>query len=56
MQECAEERTVYVHVVATRVRKLYRCQVVIVRDSLTAPPDPGPVLAVWLIRPRKLGT
>ncbi len=32
-----EERTVYVHVVSTRVRKLYRCQVVIVRDSLTAP-------------------
>jgi len=32
-----EERMVYVHVVSTRVRKLYRCQVVIVRDSLTAP-------------------
>jgi hypothetical protein len=32
-----ESRTVYVHVVCTRVRKLYRCQVVIVRESLTAP-------------------
>jgi len=32
-----EERIVYVHVVSTRVRKLYRCQVVIVRESLTAP-------------------
>jgi hypothetical protein len=32
-----EERTVYVHVVSTRVRKGYRCQVVIVRESLTAP-------------------
>ena len=30
-------RTVYVHVVQTRVRKLYRCQVVIVRESLAAP-------------------
>src|SRR5215210_3540575 len=30
-------RTVYVHVVQTRVRKLYRCQVVIVRESLSAP-------------------
>ena len=30
-------RTVYVHVVQTRVRKLYRCQVVIVRDRLDAP-------------------
>jgi SRSO17 transposase len=28
---------VYVHVVTTRVRKLYRCQVVIVRQSLDAP-------------------
>ena len=28
---------VYVHVVTTRVRKLYRCQVVIVRQSLEAP-------------------
>src|SRR6266699_2711856 len=28
---------VYVHVVTTRVRKLYRCQVVIVRHSLDAP-------------------
>ncbi len=30
-------RTVYVHVVQTRVRKLYRCQVVIVREALDAP-------------------
>ena len=28
---------VYVHVVTTRVRKLYQCQVVIVRQSLSAP-------------------
>lgn len=32
-----EPRIVYVHVVATRMRKLYRCQVVIVRESLDAP-------------------
>lgn len=32
-----EQRTVFVHIVSTRVRKLYRCQVVIVRESLTAP-------------------
>lgn len=31
------DRTVFVQVVATRVRKLYRCQVVIVRESLDAP-------------------
>ncbi len=30
-------KTVYVHVVTTQVRKLYRCQVVIVRQSLDAP-------------------
>ncbi len=30
-------RTVYVHVVRTRVRRLYRCQVVIIRESLDAP-------------------
>jgi hypothetical protein len=30
-------KTVYVHVVTTSVRKLYRCQVVIVRHSLQAP-------------------
>jgi len=30
-------KKVYVHVVKTSVRKLYRCQVVIVRHSLTAP-------------------
>ncbi len=32
-----DERWVYVHVVSTRVRKLYRCQVIIVRESLSAP-------------------
>jgi hypothetical protein len=32
-----EPRQIWVHVVATRVRKLYRCQVVIVRESLEAP-------------------
>ena len=31
------DRDVYVHVVSTRVRKLYSCQVVIVRQSLDAP-------------------
>ena len=31
------DKEVYVHVVTTRVRKLYRCQVVIVRQSLEAP-------------------
>jgi len=30
-------KTVYVHVVTTQVRKLYRCQVVIVRQELSAP-------------------
>ena len=30
-------RRVYVHTVQTRVRKLYRCQLIIVRDSLDAP-------------------
>ncbi len=30
-------RTVYAHVVATRVRKLYRCQVIILREALDAP-------------------
>jgi DDE superfamily endonuclease len=30
-------RTVYAHAVQTRVRKLYRCQVVIVRERLDAP-------------------
>jgi SRSO17 transposase len=30
-------RTVYLHAVQTRVRKLYRCQVVVVRESLAAP-------------------
>jgi hypothetical protein len=30
-------RTVYAHVVQTRVRKLYRCQVLVVRESLDAP-------------------
>jgi hypothetical protein len=32
-----QPRQVWVHVVSTRVRKLYRCQVVIVRESLDAP-------------------
>ncbi len=32
-----EPRQVYVHVVQTRVRKLYRCQLVITRPSLDAP-------------------
>lgn len=32
-----EPRQVWVHVVKTRVRKLYRCQVIIVRESLEAP-------------------
>ena len=32
-----EPRQVYVHVVSTRVRTLYRCQVVIVRPTLDAP-------------------
>ena len=32
-----DEQEVYVHVVTTRVRKLYSCQVVIVRQSLDAP-------------------
>ena len=31
------QRQVYVHVVTTRVKKLYRCQVVIARESLDAP-------------------
>jgi SRSO17 transposase len=30
-------RTLYVHAVQTRVRKLYRCQVVILRETLDAP-------------------
>lgn len=33
----ANQRQVYVHVISTRVRKLYRCQVGIVRESLEAP-------------------
>jgi SRSO17 transposase len=32
-----EHRTVFVHVIATRVRKLYRCQVVIIRPTLDCP-------------------
>jgi SRSO17 transposase len=31
------EKTVYVHTVTTQVRSLYRCQIVIVRQSLDAP-------------------
>jgi len=33
-----EPRQVYIHVVSTRVRTLYRCQVVIARPTLDAPP------------------
>src|SRR5439155_27079705 len=33
----SSQRQVYVHVITTQVRKLYRCQVVIVRESLDAP-------------------
>jgi hypothetical protein len=36
--ESDEPRRVWVHVVSTRVRKLYRCQVLIVRESLTSAP------------------
>ena len=32
-----EPRTVHVHTLQTRVRKLYRCQIIIVRESLDAP-------------------
>jgi hypothetical protein len=31
--------TVWVHVIRTRVRKLYTCQLVLVRESLSAPPS-----------------
>jgi SRSO17 transposase len=33
----AESRQVWVHVVQTRVKKLYRCQVILVRETLEAP-------------------
>jgi hypothetical protein len=33
----AEPRQVWVHVVQTRVKKLYRCQVILVKESLDAP-------------------
>jgi len=36
-QSAEEPRQVYVHVLATRVRTLYRCQVVIARPALAAP-------------------
>jgi hypothetical protein len=36
-QSAADPRQVYVDVVSTRVRTLYRCQVIIVRPSLDAP-------------------
>lgn len=39
----ASERLTYVHVVTSSVRKLYRCQVVIVRHSLDAPLSQGPL-------------
>lgn len=32
-----QERTVYVHMITTRVRKLYKCQVLVVRWSLETP-------------------
>jgi hypothetical protein len=38
-QSADEPRQVYVHVVSTRVRTLYRCQVVIARPTLAAPPS-----------------
>lgn len=34
-----EKREVYVHVVRTRIRKLYTCQLVIARPTLDCPPD-----------------
>jgi len=34
-----EHKTVFVHVVSTRIRKLYRCQVVIIRPTLDCPPQ-----------------
>ena len=37
-QSAQEPRQVYVHALSTRVRRLYRCQVVIVRPHLDAPP------------------
>jgi SRSO17 transposase len=38
-QSADEPRQVYVHVASTRVRTLYRCQVVIVRPTLDDPPS-----------------
>lgn len=37
-QDEDEPREVYVHVVTTRLRKLYQCQVIIARPSLECPP------------------
>jgi hypothetical protein len=34
-----EHKTVFVHVLSTRIRKLYRCQVIIVRPTLDCPPQ-----------------
>jgi hypothetical protein len=34
-----EQREVYVHVLRTRIRKLYTCQLVIARPTLDCPPD-----------------
>lgn len=31
------ERTVYVHIISTRVRKLYRCQLICIREKLDGP-------------------
>jgi len=36
-EEEGQQRTVYAHVLTTRVRKLYKCHVLVVRESLSAP-------------------
>jgi hypothetical protein len=38
-QDPDEPREVYVHVVTTRIRKLYKCQLIIARPSLDCPPQ-----------------
>lgn len=40
-EEEEKERAVYAHVITTRVRKLYKCQVLVVRQSLDAPLSQG---------------
>lgn len=37
--QSGETRTVWVHVVNTRVKKLYRCQVILVKETKDAPPS-----------------